>query len=328
MLSYLFSSMRNNNKLVSTIHWFLFAICFALLCNCNRVWADPDYLPIPPFTDPIWHPGGSILGFNHTPISGSPAAGFAYKLDSAGFWLADSNGTSMRRALTFQLKDPAWSPDGRWIAFANQRVIWKMPFDGVNFDTTQIYKLTDGKADCINPAWNTTGDTIYFDSDYNYDMVKPYRIYKMASDGSGQTLIGNKGIDSISSSHASCTADGQILHIRGDTKSYYVFSMDTNGDNVKQLSDYTGSPKVLDNPLKYGVNIFYEDYGIWVTNGISPVKKIVDASTQGFSISKKGIIAFVNFSNSSGAFIDHSHACIWTANHDGTNQHVFLMNNY
>jgi Tol biopolymer transport system component len=315
-------------SLIRIITLSLQCICAVVLVSCNKITAVSELIPIPPFANPVWHPGGKILGFNHTPISGSPTQGFTYNHDSAGFWLVNSDGTGLHRALTSQLDDPAWSPDGRWIAFSNYHTIWKMPFDGVSFDTTRVYKLTDDKADYLNPAWNTTGDTIYYDSDHSRDTAKPYQIYKMAADGSGPILIGNKGLDSIYSSNPYSTLDGQILHIRGDASSMYVFSMNTNGDNVRKESSYTGSNKVLDNPLKYGYNIFYQDFGIWTTDGSLPVKKIVNESTQGFSISKNGVIAFVNFNNISGSFIDHTHGCIWTANADGSNQQVFIPNYY
>jgi Tol biopolymer transport system component len=301
---------------------------FFSLCNCNKFTTTSDDPPIPTFNSPVWHPDGNILGFNHIPISGSPAAGFNYHMDAAGFWLVNSDGTNMRRVLSFQLHNPCWSPDGKWIAFANAGVICKMPFDGFNFDTTRVYRLTYDNAEDFDPSWNTAGDTIYYDSDHDYDAVKPFQVFKMAADGSGQTLIGNKGIDSTFSRKPFYTDNGQILHIRGDEKSMYVFSMDTNGDNVRQLSDYTGSNRVIDNPVKYGPGIFYEDYGIWITDGSAPVKKIIDGSTQGFSISKNGTIAFVNFNNTASAIIDHSHGCIWTASYDGTNQRAFVLNNY
>jgi len=41
-----------------------------------------------------------------------------------------------------------------------------------------------------------------------------------------------------------------------------MFSINANGDNVRKLSNYTGTRKAPANPLKLGLDIFYEDYGI------------------------------------------------------------------
>lgn len=56
--------------------------------------------------------------------------------------------------------------------------------------------------------------------------------------------------------------------------------------------------------------------------------KIIDNSTQGYSISNSGQIAFVNFSNQPNSQVDRTHACVWLANADGSNQRILVPNNY
>lgn len=72
---------------------------------------------------------------NHTPIKEIVYSnGYAcphqavYKFanDSSGFWLINSDGTDMRRVVTRTLQTPAWSPNGKWLAFVENEQICKM----------------------------------------------------------------------------------------------------------------------------------------------------------------------------------------------------------
>lgn len=48
--------------------------------------------------------------------------------------------------------DPAWSPDGRWIAFSMRGDIWKVPAEG-----GEAIALTEGPAYHFEPAWSPDG---------------------------------------------------------------------------------------------------------------------------------------------------------------------------
>ena len=48
--------------------------------------------------------------------------------------------------------DPAWSPDGRWIAFSMRGDIWKVPAEG-----GEPIALTQGPAYHFEPAWSPDG---------------------------------------------------------------------------------------------------------------------------------------------------------------------------
>src|SRR5262245_15380150 len=63
--------------------------------------------------------------------------------------------------------DPAWSPDGRWLAFSMRGDIWKLPADG----GTAI-ALTKGPNYYFEPAWSPDGSRIAFsmDIDGNLDV--------------------------------------------------------------------------------------------------------------------------------------------------------------
>jgi Tol biopolymer transport system component len=124
-----------------------------------------------PYNDPIWHPSGEIIGFNHVPIKEinyingydcPHQAEYIFEQDSAGFWLINADGSNQRRVLPYMLECPAWSPDGKWIAFSSGAQICIMPFDGEQFDTTNIIQLTFSGRNFF-PSWSPDGKWIAFD---------------------------------------------------------------------------------------------------------------------------------------------------------------------
>lgn len=87
---------------------------------------------------------------------------------------------STPRGLFFQV-EPAWSPNGRLIAFASRRDgashIFVMRVDG-----SGTRRLTDTKLDDGNPAWSPDGQRIAFDRGGD--------LYVMAADGMGARRLG------------------------------------------------------------------------------------------------------------------------------------------
>ncbi|HVB37364.1 MAG TPA: hypothetical protein VND92_02465, partial [Vicinamibacterales bacterium] len=56
--------------------------------------------------------------------------------------------------------DPAWSPDGHWIAFSMRGDIWKVPATG-----GEAVALTQGPAYHFEPAWSPDGSRIALSMD-------------------------------------------------------------------------------------------------------------------------------------------------------------------
>jgi Tol biopolymer transport system component len=90
---------------------------------------------------------------------------FRSERDGGGLFVMGATGESVRRLTDFGF-DPAWSPDGKHLAFAAEAVddpylrratsgLWT-----VALDTGQTTRLTEG--DAVQPAWSPTGDRIAY----------------------------------------------------------------------------------------------------------------------------------------------------------------------
>jgi TolB protein len=82
---------------------------------------------------------------------------------------------------------PAWSPDGKRIAFSSNRAngnidVWVMDADGGH-----PHRLTHADGIDLGPAWSPDGDRIAFTTDRDGDL----EVYTMTAEGRDQTDISN-----------------------------------------------------------------------------------------------------------------------------------------
>jgi len=67
--------------------------------------------------------------------------------------------------------DLAWSPDSKWLAFAQDPANWNSQIRLYSLDDTSITDLTTDRAQSYSPAWSPDGRWIYFLSDRHFESV-------------------------------------------------------------------------------------------------------------------------------------------------------------
>lgn len=196
-----------------------------------------------PYRNPIWHPQGNIIGFNHTPTqfiidyrpfnySGEIPVTVSIDSTSSGFFLINTDRTGKKRLLPNTLNTPSWSHSGQYIAFSDDGIC-VMPFDGEEFDTTRIVRLTHGED--MNPAWSFDDEWIAYDSNTGEEFGKR-DIWKVKVDGSERHLLTTSDVEEARQPFWSI--DTTILHERYDSQgNCEIFVMDANGGNVLKVGD-------------------------------------------------------------------------------------------
>lgn len=140
--------------------------------------AEPLFSDLWPVRDAVFSPDGTRMAFSRFRTD---------LVDSANLWVASADGTD-RRMITHEAgiqEHPAWSPDGRWLAYSG----------GQGYGTYEIYvvgaegagrrQLTENSAHDFLPAWSPDGSQIAFSSDVTGD----YEIWLVRADGLNLTQL-------------------------------------------------------------------------------------------------------------------------------------------
>ncbi len=188
----------------------------ALVLACGLgvyIWVASQGRRVTPVADsqPAWSPDGGELAF--TRVRGNAEAGYSIPVTGpANIYVIDSGGKHLRRLTRGGASDPAWSPDGKWIAFTGPgNQIWLVTVNGT--DQHSLTRDPRSTGDGF-PAWSPDGRLIAYISTQG-------SIYVINSDGGHRRRL-ISGVSISGDDQISWSPNGRTIAFARDDAPHHV----------------------------------------------------------------------------------------------------------
>lgn len=184
--------------------------------------------------EPAYSPNGLQIAFVRRPGGGV--------LGKRQIYIMDRDGSDVTRLTNdaFNNTHPAWSPGGDQLAFVSDRAgvqnIYRMDVHGANQT-----RVTANDRNDTSPSWSPDGTQIVFSSELGSSLASPVpRLYRIHSDGTGQTLLSGTADDHEIEPCWSST-DSIVYTRSNETEGAQIYTMTPTGGQVTRLTGGTSA---------------------------------------------------------------------------------------